>query len=579
MRGVLLLVAAGSIAACAPNAQPPSAPAPVVLITVDTLRADHLSPYGARVATPAAARLASDGVLFEDATAPYPLTLPSHLSLLTGLEPYAHGVRDNRGFRLDPAIPTLAQVLAAEGYATAAFVSSFVVGGQSGADRGFQLYDTDFSSELDNTPEPLERRAGVTVSAAIDWLGRAASPFLLWVHLYDPHDGYQPPEPFVTRYPDSPYAGEVAYADAQIDRLLTALDALGLYERSLIVYTSDHGEGLGDHGEETHGYFVYQAMVRVPLLVKLPLERDGGRRIAAPVGLADVAPTILAALGLDGLPAAQGGDLLAGNGARDVYSESYYAFLNFGWSALASLRRGDLKYIHAPRPELYDLAVDPGESTNLADSRAEEAAAMSRALRRIVARYPWRETDRDLVSAAEQDKLRALGYLSGSTADRPSGLFSGRDPKDGLPLFKAVNDRDISMGRDPAGAVTELERLLEEEPGSARLWTVLGRNQILLGRFDAARASFERAASLNPASPDPPLFLAMCLTELGQAGAAEQVLRRLIERQPQNYRARLTLGTVLASRGDSAAAAEQFQRALDLNPAGAHARLGLEAIQ
>ena len=383
-------------------------PAPVILVTVDTLRADHLAPYGADVATPAASRLAADGVLFEEASAPSPLTLPSHVSLLTGLEPYAHGVRDNAGFRLDESIPTLAELLAGRGYATAAFVSSFVLARRSGADRGFGVYDADFSSELGTTPEPLERRAESAVSAAIEWLGGSSEPFLLWVHLFDPHDDYRPPEPFASRHPDSPYAGEVAYADAQVARLLAALDDRGLYDRGLVVYTSDHGEGLGDHGEATHGYFVYQPTVRVPLIVKRPRETEGGSRVAAPVGLADVAPTILAALGLEALAAGREADLFAEAGEGHVYSESYYPFLNFGWSALASLRRGDLKYIHARRPELYDLAADPGESRNLVASRPDEAAALAGRLGRILEDHPWREAGLDPLSAAEEEKLRAL---------------------------------------------------------------------------------------------------------------------------------------------------------------------------
>ena len=580
MLGALLAGAAGLSASCAGSAEPPPAEtAPVVLITVDTLRADHLSPYGARIETPAAARLAADGVLFEQAVAPCPLTLPSHVTLLTGMEPYAHGVRDNAGFRLDPSIATLAEVLAGRGYATAAFVSSFVLARRSGTDRGFAVYDADFSSELGGTPEPLERRAGIAVSAALDWLEGVTGPFLLWLHLFDPHDDYRPPEPYAGRHPDSPYAGEVAYADDQLARLLGALEDRGLYERSLIVYTSDHGEGLGEHGEQTHGYFVYQPMVRVPLLLKRPRETEGGRRVAGPVGLADVAPTILSTLGIAGLRDAQGADLFADAGPREVYSESYYAFLNFGWSALASLRRGDLKYIHARRPELYDLAADAGETTNLAESRPEQARALAGRLRRIVDDNPWRLEEAVPVADGEEEKLRALGYLAGGGAGRSADPFAGRDPKDGLEIFKAINARDVSLGREPAAAVAEIEALLEQEPGSARLWTLLGRNQILLGRFDAARAALERAAELNPLAADPPLFLAMCMTELGRPGEAERVLRALVARQPQSYRARLTLATVLASRGDRAAAAEQFRRALELNPAGEHARLGLEATR
>ena len=202
-----------------------------------------------------------------------------------------------------------------------------------------------------------------------------------------------------------------------------------------------------------------------------------------------------------------------------------------------------------------------------------------RRLRRIVDENPWRLAEAAPVADAEEEKLRALGYLAGGGAERSAEPFAGRDPKDGLAVFKAINARDVSLGTDPAAAVVEIEALLEREPGSARLWTMLGRNRILLGRFDAARAALERAADLNPVAADPPLFLAMCLSELGRPDEAERVLRRLVDRQPQSYRARLTLATVLAARGDRAAAAEEFRRALELNPAGEHARRGLEAMR
>ncbi len=395
-RLTLRVVAAAALALAAGGCARDGAARPganVLLVTLDTVRADRVGCYGGAVATPALDRLAREGVRFAQASSPAPLTLPAHASLLSGLLPPAHGLRNNGAGAFPADRPTLATALAARGYRTAAFLGAFVLDRRFGLDRGFATYDDEIERGPDTAPSlEAERRGDQVVDRALAWLERPGEndqPFFLWVHLYDAHAPYAPPAPFRERHAGRPYDGEVAFADAQVGRLLAALDRLGLAGDTVVAVAADHGEALGEHGELTHGFFLYEPTLHVPLLLRAPGNFRGGTVVETPVGLADLGPTLsglveggLAVAAPEGLAGRDlSAALLAGEEppAADLYAETHYPEV-FGWSRLAALRRREVKYVDAPRPELYDLRRDPGEKTE--SFRQGGAAGIRRADRR-----------------------------------------------------------------------------------------------------------------------------------------------------------------------------------------------------
>ena len=382
----------------------PAAKTSVLLITVDTLRADRLGCYGARRAeTPAMDALAAEGVRFERAYAQVPITLPSHAAIFTGTYPMHNGVRDFTSSGIPAGVGMLAEAFQRQGYQTAAFVSAFVLDSTWGFGRGFETYDDHFDPRQFETQNPgnIQRRAGETIDRLLAWLRAYQSrpagrrPFFVWLHLYDPHSDYNPPEPFHSRYAGRLYDGEVAYADSQLARLFQRLRAAGLYDRALIALLSDHGESLGEHGEDEHGFFVYNSTLHVPMIVKLPRGEAPPRTVAAPVATIDLAPTLLELLRLrDPISRQFQGTSLAslvvGKGApaaRPVYSESYYPRDSFGWAPLRTLATRRLRYIEAPRAEIYDLTADAEETRNLYDQRRADAAALRAQLQDFERRY------------------------------------------------------------------------------------------------------------------------------------------------------------------------------------------------
>jgi arylsulfatase A-like enzyme len=420
------------------SSQHPVAPIGVVIITLDTTRADRLSLYGFMDAPmPHLDRLAREGVVFDQATSVAPLTLPAHTSLFTGLFPPAHGVRDNADGPLSSRFTTLAERLRAQGFRTGAFVGSVVLDADRGLAQGFDHYGgvvkTDASGQAPGPPR--QRRGDEVVAEAIRWLDDANdAPFFVWAHLYDPHRPYDPPEPFRSAHAD-PYIAEIAFADAQIGRVLDALERRNILERTIVVVVADHGESLGDHGERDHGIFVYESVVRIPLIIRAP--NVPPRRVGDIVRLVDVMPTVLDLLGLpeevdDGRSLAE---LLHGRPLDielDAYSESRYP-LRFGWSPLRTLRAGRYKLIEAPRPELYDLDRDPFEERNLHEDRRDLARALARRLATLARLMPVGESQdaRDPVPVEElRERLASLGYL-GSAASGPSRAVQELpDPKD-----------------------------------------------------------------------------------------------------------------------------------------------------
>nr|MDQ2970951.1 sulfatase-like hydrolase/transferase [Acidobacteriota bacterium] len=390
--------------------------APVILISIDTLRADHLPDYGYRgVETPHLRALRKDSVLYENAYTHVPLTLPSHAALMTGLLPYSNGVRDNGGFRLSTSHQTLASLLKSQSYATGASVSSYLLRKETGIASGFDFYD----DELERNA--VERPGTVSEERLERWMeseSSAGRPVFAFLHLYEPHTPYAPPEPFRSQYAGRLYDGEIAASDAIVGRFLDFLKKRKLYDPAILIVLSDHGEGLGDHGEEEHSVFLYREDIRVPLLLKLPGSRLAGKTVRVPVALTDVFPTVVTLLDLE-RPAAQKGINLARAGEkrddtqRRIYSETLYPRLHLGWSDLASLTDAGYQYIEAPRPELYDVVADPGEKNDLAPGLPPAFRTLSAALAQI---------PRPLQAPGSSDpeqvrKLAALGYISATTAD------------------------------------------------------------------------------------------------------------------------------------------------------------------
>ena len=407
-----------------------TAPTGIVIVTLDTIRVDRLSAYGfMNGSQPHLDRLARDGVIFEQAFSVAPLTLPAHSSLFTGLFPPAHRVRDNAGPPLQPVNQTLAELLRARGFRTGAFVGSIVLGEDRGLAQGFEHYSVPVEAAPDGGTRPaFQRRADAVVNDAIDWLdGVAGSPFFLWAHLYDPHRPYDPPEPYRSRYSD-PYLGEIAFADEQIGRLLDAIRQRRLLPRTLVVVAGDHGESLGDHGERDHGIFVYENVLRVPLIISGPAVVPA--RLSAVVRLVDVMPTVLNLAGLPD-PRADGVSLVGMmKGGRDldldVYAESFYP-QRLGWAALRTLRRGRFKLIDAPRPELYDLVRDPFEKRNIYGDEPSVAAALTKRLTQVAGSRAVR-LDASEVDPELRERVSALGYVGATRV--PAGREQWPDPKD-----------------------------------------------------------------------------------------------------------------------------------------------------
>ena len=538
--------------------------APVVLVSIDTLRSDHLPAYGyGRVATPAIDALAKDAVVFERAYSHVPLTLPSHLTVLTGQLPGHHGVRDNVGYPFDPDHhPFLPRAFKAAGYATGGAVSSFVLRAETGIGRGFDAYDSTMPHERDERLDTIQRAGTATVAAALDWLApRAGRPFFLFLHLYEPHTPYRPAEPFATRYRDRPYDGEIATADAAVGRFLDELKRLGVYDRAVVALISDHGEGLGEHGENQHGIFLYRTTLQVPLLLKLPGGRLGGRRVAAPARLVDLFPTLLELAGLPVPAGIDGASLLPllapGAAGREAYAEAYYGRIHFGWSELASLVGGPggrYHYIEAPEPELYDLLEDPGETRNvLAGERRAYAA-----LRRDLAPFRAELAPPAPADAETAAKLAALGYLGGggmrSAGPRP-------DPKSQRQVMLAIETAldEIASGRSDE-AVPILERAVAANPGMADAWDLLARCYTRLGKSAEAARAFEREMKLAGGSPEIALPTANALLAAGRLDAARQHAELALKSNPRG--AYDVLVRVAAARGDEAGAVALMRRAV-----------------
>ena len=534
-----------------------------MLVTIDTLRLDRLGVYGStRGLTPALDRFAEGAASFTAAVTQVPLTLPAHAAILTGLHPARHGVRTNDGFQLESAVPTLAGALHDRGYATAAFIGGYPLRSTSGLSRGFDRYDDDFL----RSAGAVERPADEVVHAAVAWIEeRRSQPFFAWVHLFDPHSPYTPPEPFATAHAGAPYDGEVAYTDAAVGRLFDHLRQLDLFSSAAIVVVADHGESLGEHGERTHGTFLYDATIRVPLLVKLPAGTTA-RAIDVPVEASDLAPTIAALAGAT-LGAVDGQNLLpllgggAGDPERLAYAESYYQNVLLGWSPLRAVRTRRWKFIEAPRPELYDVEHDPGEHQNRIGDRATLAAGLQRSLQSLPdAANP---TARSTIGAADA-RLRSLGYVGGSTTATAS--TRAVDPKDRVDVWANIEEGIDRIDTHPHEAQQAFGRALQLDPGNGLAMKYLADVSFRAGRVREARDGYRRALAAGFRHPDVFVNLASIAEREGQLDEARAALTDAVAIASGDADAWNRLGLLEMRRGDIDAARRAFSSAIAAAP-------------
>ncbi|HVS66028.1 MAG TPA: sulfatase-like hydrolase/transferase [Thermoanaerobaculia bacterium] len=540
----------------------------ILLVTVDTLRYDALGHAGnPRASTPTLDRLAAAGLVFERAYAHNVVTLPSHANILTGLLPYQHGVRDNDGFVLPVAVPTAASWLSERGFATAAFVAAFPLDRRFGLDRGFDRYD-------DRYPRAEGERPGdEVVAGALDWWrSHAGERRFLWVHLYEPHAPYEPPHWILTSgAPADPYLGEVSAVDAYLAPLLELV--LDSEEAVLVVFTSDHGEALGEHGEPTHGLFAYESVLRVPLLLWAPALEPGRRAdVAAHV---DLLPTMLAAVRVEPPPGLPGRDLLATGGSRPVYFEALTSTLERGWAPLRGILEGADKLIELPLPELYDVVADPAERRNLIAERPDLARRLARELPEESVWPPLRDPD----APAAEEELRALGYLGGSAPRRETYSIED-DPKNLVHLHRKIYE---ALDHLNGGRLTDAEVLLREivaeraDMGTAHHYLA----QVLLAQERVLEAIevMERSRDARLASPRLLRQLGLSLAEVGRHDEAVAVLEPLAEQG--DTRALHDLGRALSEAGDQAEAESVLQRVLERDPADpeAHQTRALVALR
>jgi choline-sulfatase len=572
MLASLLLLAAAQ----APN---------LVLVTIDTLRADHVGAYGHPGAeTPTIDRLAREGILLEDAVVQVPQTRPSHTSIFTGRYPYEHGIRDNYSAPLAAGTPTMASILRLQGWDTGGFIGAYPVSRPSGLDRGFAVFDDPFAAGDDTTREArTERRAKEVVDKALAWLAKPrAAPFFAWVHLFDPHAPYDAPAPYGPRHARSPYDGEVAYADAQLGRVLAWLDEKGLRSRTLVVVTSDHGEGLGEHGEDEHMFFVYDSTLRVPLVLSWPGRLPAGARVGGQFRSVDLLATCLDLLGVPAPPtsgASRAAFLRPGGRIPDneSYAESLYGQLHFGYAPLRALRGEGWKLIDVPRPELYRLAEDPHETRNLVDQRSTVAAAMRTNLQRFD-RQGGKAPELPAVDEAAAERLAALGYVGGGPG--AGGPPSGIDLKDRIGEVQAYT-RGMREGirlyreRDFEGAIRQLGRLSDTMAPSFNVQYYLGRSLLDVRRFAEAIPHLRRAAEMAPtrrtlsglAAAPIYAYLVEAYGGAGQMKAAMETLDQALKVAPANAELLRAKGGLLIQQGNLPEARAALEKARSISPA------------
>jgi arylsulfatase A-like enzyme/Flp pilus assembly protein TadD len=561
----------------------------VVLVTLDTTRADRFGCYGStQQLTPQIDRLAAEGTLFLNASSATPLTLPAHSSLMTARLPAAHGVRDNGGFKLASDQTTLAEVLKANGWVTGGFVSAYVLDRKWGIAQGFEHYRDQFEAIGTKSADigEIQRSGDDTVAAALNWIDQQqGNRFFSWIHLYDPHTPYAPPEPYRSRHAD-PYDGEIAWTDDVVGRLLGGLEQRRLTDRSVIVVLADHGESLGEHGEHGHGLFIYRQTTHIPLILKAPHRGLQGVRVAATARMVDVAPTILDLVGLAGQLDGQGLSLMplitgeTGGDPRAGYAESFYPRFHYGWSELRSVQRGSWRLIEAPRPELYDLAADPGERNNLAlhhpDQLEELRASLAEIDREtpvIAAAAPIEEDEETLA------RLASLGYVGTAQAASDQSFRELPDPKDKIDVYNAMGRaREWLKRGDQARGRDELSAVLERDPKLIDAWYLIGNSYLKERQWEQAAEYFKKTLELRPDHDYAVIGLADTLVMRGRVDDAVLGYERFLQTDPNNGQITYRLAQVLLDAGRHRDADRWFGRTLELEPVTARAEVGRAVV-
>jgi arylsulfatase A-like enzyme/Flp pilus assembly protein TadD len=577
-----LLTAATAItaAATAAAAQTPEESAPnVVLITIDTLRADHLGCYGYKqIKTPNIDALAADSSRFERAYTPVPVTLPSHAAMLTGTYPMLSGIHDFSANKLSPQQVTLATVLKHAGYVTGAVVASAVLDSRFGLNQGFDFYydHFDFSRLEESNLDEMERPGNVVADQALDWLGKnSQKKFFLWMHLYDPHYPYRPPEPYSREYASQPYDGEIAFADEQVGRLLRFLKDKGLYQNTVIVLSGDHGESLGEHGEKTHGFFIYNATMHVPLIVHLP-GKSATKTVADPVSLVDLMPTVLAATGLDIPSQVQGRSLLSSlrgeksDRDRILYGETFLPRLHFNWSELRGAENAKYHFIDAPRSELYDLTKDPGELHNLFPEKKAVGEEMRAKLMSLIREYSAGKelAEKTSLDPALMERLKSLGYAGFSGGGDPTITNRGLpDPKDRIATYELISDAiaDSQHGRYPE-SIEKLKAAIKTEPQSVSAHYLQGLNYYRSKMYPEAVEELQKTVQLSPDYSLAVFNLGIAQARAGQIDPAIATLQRALRLDATNFEAAYNLGVAYIQKKELQPAAEAFRRSIAINP-------------
>jgi len=571
-------------ASCAATEDGPN----VLVITIDTLRADHLGCYGYKnIHTPNIDALAADGVRFEHAYTPVPITLPSHTVIFTGTYPTASGIHDFSANRLGAQSVTMASVLKEKGFTTGAVVASAVLDSRFGLNRGFDFYydHFDFNRLEEANLDEMERPANIVADLALDWLAHHSNQrFFFWMHLYDPHYPYNPPAPFSTEYQSHPYDGEIAFADSQVGRVVDFLKAKGLYEKTLIVLSGDHGEGLGEHGEKTHGFFIYDSTLHVPLILRMP-GAARGKRVATSVSTADILPTVLAELKIPVPAQVQGNSLVpelegrSPSGPRGLYAETFLPRLHFNWSELRGIRLGKYQFIEAPKPELYDLEQDPGELKNLFSEKKAVSSEMQGKLTALIRSYtPGTELAEKMpLDPALMERLKALGYAGFSGGgDESAKAATLPDPKDRIQVYELISEgmSDGQHGRYEE-SIAKLNEALKTEPDSVAVNYLIGLDYYRTHDYSKSAQHLSRVMQMSPNYSLAAFHLGLAQARAGQTDDAIATFRHALQLDSTNFTAAYDLGELYLQKGLVDEAVAAFRQAVTVNPDYAMAHLAL----
>jgi len=556
-----------------------STPTNVVVITIDTLRADHVGCYGdTQIKTPNIDALAREGVRFERAYTPVPVTLPAHSALFTGTYPLRSGMHDFADNKLSPTQPTLASVLKDNGYATGAVIGSAVLDSRFGLNHGFDFYydHFDFSRLQETNLDEMERPGDVVADRAIDWLDKNyQKKFFLWMHLYDPHYPYRPPSPYSEEYKDRPYDGEIAFADAQVGRLVRELKDKGVYANTLIVLTGDHGESLGEHGEKTHGFFIYNATLHIPVIIHLPGE-SSAQTVSELVSLPDLMPTMLAFLKIDAPSDVQGHNLLPlitgkeKDEARSLYAETFLPRLHFNWSELRGAETESYHFIDAPKPELYDLKRDPGETNNLYGDKKAVAEEMRHKLTTLIQQYGSGQelAQKTGLDPALMERLKSLGYAGFSGGGTPTITDRNLpDPKDRVQVYELISDAIAdSQHGDYASSTGKLNSALKVDPDSVPVHYLLGLNYYRTRDFAKSITELQRVLQLSPDYSLAVFQLGLAYAHAGDLDHAIQTLKHAVELDSTNFSAAYNLGVAYLQKKMLAEATASFRQSVAIYP-------------